>query len=442
MMTPTQIIVGTKRRPGPRRLAKKLLQPLDVEEDTCWERYPCRLCSQSFESISDFRQHVQGQHSVHADDMERAYVEYRKKVLGFVRCAGPQAGWVVKVFWTVSFFDWCSLKGFPMKGMMHFWCAGFNFVCFVQSWASVMFLFQLFQVLWWSFQRNLIFNFDEVLRRPGNNDQGPRAEAACVVCARKFWKRDLKQPALLSDPDDEDLTTPNDTVAKGSQARMCDLLGRQRRRKSTSKPKCNNAASSAAESSTRRLHRSESQYLRLTHWHSVPRRTSSDVSENVSERMLEDMSDRMSERMWKGVSKRMSEDISKRMAKDMSERMSEDMSENMSEDMSERMSKHMSERMSEDMPEEIPKRMSKDMSERMSEDMSQRMSEDMSDRMSENMSKIWMSENMPERMPKVMPEDVSERRSKICQEECQKICQKECQKTWQKICQKECQKEC
>lgn len=80
-------------------IAKRLLQPLDVEEDTCWERYPCRLCSQSFESISDFRQHVQGQHSaVYADDMERAYVEYRKKVLGFVRCAGPQAGWVVKVY--------------------------------------------------------------------------------------------------------------------------------------------------------------------------------------------------------------------------------------------------------------------------------------------------------------------------------------------------------
>ena len=91
-----------------------------------------------------------------------------------------------------------------------------------------MFLFQLFQVLSWSFQRNLIFNFDEAFRRPGHNDQGPRAEAACAVCARKFWKHDLKQLVLFSDPDDEDLTTPNDTVAKGSQARMCDLLGVER----------------------------------------------------------------------------------------------------------------------------------------------------------------------------------------------------------------------
>ena len=79
-------------------IAKRLLQPLDVEEDTCKERHPCRLCSQSFESISDFRQHVQGLHStVYADDIERVFVEYRKKVLNFVRCAGLQAGWVVNV---------------------------------------------------------------------------------------------------------------------------------------------------------------------------------------------------------------------------------------------------------------------------------------------------------------------------------------------------------
>ena len=80
------------------------------------------------------------------------------------------------------------------------------------------------QVLPWSFQRNLIFNFDQAFRRPGQ-DQDLRAEAACVVCARKFWKHDLKQLVLFCDPDDGDLTTPSDTVAKGSQSRMCDLLG-------------------------------------------------------------------------------------------------------------------------------------------------------------------------------------------------------------------------
>ena len=79
----------------------------------------------------------------------------------------------------------------------------------------------------WSFQRNLIFNFDQAFRRPGS-DQGLRGEAACVVCARKFWKHDLKQLVLFSDPDDEVLTTPNDSVAKGSQGRMCDLLGVER----------------------------------------------------------------------------------------------------------------------------------------------------------------------------------------------------------------------
>ena len=56
---------------------------------------------------------------------------------------------------------------------------------------------------------------------------------------------------------------------------------------------------------------------------SVACRTSSIVSENLSERMTEDMSERMTE------------DMSERMAKDMSERISEDMSERMTEDMSE-----------------------------------------------------------------------------------------------------------
>lgn len=80
-------------------IAVRLLRSLDVAEEACLDAYPCRLCSKSFESISDFRQHVQAQHSAtYADDMERAYVEYRKKVLGFVRCAGPQAGWVVQVY--------------------------------------------------------------------------------------------------------------------------------------------------------------------------------------------------------------------------------------------------------------------------------------------------------------------------------------------------------
>ena len=49
---------------------------------------------------------------------------------------------------------------------------------------------------------------------------------------------------------------------------------------------------------------------------SVACRTSSIVSENLSERMTEDMSERMSEDM----SEEMSEDMSERMSKDMSER--------------------------------------------------------------------------------------------------------------------------
>ena len=50
---------------------------------------------------------------------------------------------------------------------------------------------------------------------------------------------------------------------------------------------------------------------------SVACRTSSIVSENLSERMAEDMSERMTADM--------SEEMSERMSKEMSERMSEDM---------------------------------------------------------------------------------------------------------------------
>ena len=56
-------------------IAVRLLRPLEVEEDRCLDAYPCRLCEHSFESISDFRLHVQGQHSAaYADDLERAYM--------------------------------------------------------------------------------------------------------------------------------------------------------------------------------------------------------------------------------------------------------------------------------------------------------------------------------------------------------------------------------
>ena len=126
------------------------------------------------------------------------------------------------------FFRLVLFEGFACERYDAFLMCWIQFCLFCKK-VGIRYVFvSAFQVLSWSFQRNLIFNFDEAFRRPGNNDQGPRAEAACVVCARKFWKRDLKQLVLFSDPDDEDLTTPNDTVAKSSQGRMCDLLGVER----------------------------------------------------------------------------------------------------------------------------------------------------------------------------------------------------------------------
>ena len=126
------------------------------------------------------------------------------------------------------FFRLVLFEGFACERYDAFLMCWIQFCLFCKK-VGIRYVFvSAFQVLSWSFQRNLIFNFDEAFRRPGNNDQGPRAEAACVVCARKFWKHDLKQLVLFSDPDDEDLTTPNDTVAKSSQGRMCDLLGVER----------------------------------------------------------------------------------------------------------------------------------------------------------------------------------------------------------------------
>ena len=88
---------------------------------------------------------------------------------------------------------------------------------------------------------------------------------------------------------------------------------------------------------------------------SVACRTSSIVSENLSERMTEDMSKDRSERMAKDMSeryvrryvirksvKRFVRKNGKRYVRKMSERMSEDMSERMSEDMSGRTSENMS----------------------------------------------------------------------------------------------------
>ena len=49
-----------------------------------------------------------------------------------------------------------------------------------------------------STQRRIIENADERLRQP---QPGGREESACVVCARRFWKDELKLLFLFGRPD-------------------------------------------------------------------------------------------------------------------------------------------------------------------------------------------------------------------------------------------------
>ena len=74
-------------------------------------------------------------------------------------------------------------------------------------------------------QRCLAANFDEELRTPGGKDH-PREESACVVCARRFWKHQLRLLRLFQDPDLEQLpdNVSGPVVPKSEQQRLCRLL--------------------------------------------------------------------------------------------------------------------------------------------------------------------------------------------------------------------------
>ena len=77
-----------------------------------------------------------------------------------------------------------------------------------------------------STQRRLIENADERLRRP---QPGGREESACVVCARRFWKDELKLLFLFDDPTgQEERPTGIDAVPGHQQDRLCRLLGVER----------------------------------------------------------------------------------------------------------------------------------------------------------------------------------------------------------------------
>ena len=87
--------------------------------------------------------------------------------------------------------------------------------------------FDACQVPAFSTQRRIIENADARLRRPR---PGGREESACVVCARRFWKDELKLLFLFDDPTGEEERRPSsiDAIPAKQQERLCRLLGVER----------------------------------------------------------------------------------------------------------------------------------------------------------------------------------------------------------------------
>ena len=83
------------------------------------------------------------------------------------------------------------------------------------------------QVTSFASQRRLMENADERLRQP---EQGGRFETACVVCARRFWREQLKMLILFQDPagSTELENGAVDVIPCGQQERLCRILGVER----------------------------------------------------------------------------------------------------------------------------------------------------------------------------------------------------------------------
>lgn len=83
------------------------------------------------------------------------------------------------------------------------------------------------QVTSFASQRRLMENADERLRQP---EQGGRFETACVVCARRFWREQLKMLILFQDPagSTEMENGAVDVIPCGQQERLCRILGVER----------------------------------------------------------------------------------------------------------------------------------------------------------------------------------------------------------------------
>ena len=70
-----------------------LLRSFSDDPSVLSERYCCRLCDFNCQNLTDLKEHIVSSHCVRSLDVERAFVEYRKKILAMVaqRSCGPLA---------------------------------------------------------------------------------------------------------------------------------------------------------------------------------------------------------------------------------------------------------------------------------------------------------------------------------------------------------------
>ena len=71
-------------------LSRRLLFSFPDDAEECRLRYACRLCGQQLSSWASFKDHIVSDHSAGVDS-SISYIEYRKKVIGLLDHAGPEA---------------------------------------------------------------------------------------------------------------------------------------------------------------------------------------------------------------------------------------------------------------------------------------------------------------------------------------------------------------
>ncbi|CAJ1359134.1 unnamed protein product, partial [Effrenium voratum] len=72
------------------KMARSLLWAFPDESEAIEHKFCCRLCGESRPTLWDLQEHIALLHLHGGGDQDRAFVEYRKKVLALAELAGPQ----------------------------------------------------------------------------------------------------------------------------------------------------------------------------------------------------------------------------------------------------------------------------------------------------------------------------------------------------------------